>query len=109
MALTVTTNTLGIGVPTALKRTAELLVSADNSYPAGGYDLSAQLVGATVVKSEYVPSYDGAALRFFKIVNVSGTPKLKCYAGTNNAPGAEVAGATDLSGHTGVVVGCIFQ
>jgi hypothetical protein len=110
MALTINSSADAGRVPKAPLLAGEINVDADASYPATGYDVSATLPdGVTVRHSEFVPDYDGAALRWFRIVDVSGVPRLKAYASANGAPGAEVAGATDLSGHTGLTVGWIGE
>ena len=88
--------------PSALFATVRVNVDLDTSYPTGGYDLSANLPGVTVRACAYVPHYDGAALRWFRVEDSSGTPKLVGYVNTSGAPGAQVAGTTDLHGHTGL-------
>lgn len=110
MAITINSSADAGQVPKAPILAGKVDVDLDASYIATGYDVSATLPdGVTVVHSDFVPNYDGAALRWFKIVDVSGVPRLKAFATANGAPGAEVAGATDLSGHTGLVVGWIGE
>lgn len=95
------------GQPSATLRAGTIDVDLDASSPAGGYDLDAAGVlpdGITVVASPYVGQYDGSAKRHFRVVNVSGVNLLKAYADTNDAPGAEDGGGTDLSGHTGLQI-----
>jgi len=105
MAITVNSTVESGGQPSATHRSGTINVDLDASSPAGGYDLSAALPdGIAVTASAYVPHYDGSALRWFRIVQVNGTPRLKIYANTNAAPGAEDAGGTDLAGHTGLEI-----
>lgn len=98
------------GQPSAPFHSASINVDLDNSYPnpgggvVGGYDISASFSGAVVAPSPFVPDWDGAALRWFKVVDDDGTPKLQSYADANGSPGAQTANATDLSGHTGLEV-----
>jgi len=110
MALVVNSSTAGGKQPSAPLMAGKVDCDPDASYPAGGYSLKSTLPsGITILAGEAVPHYDGAALRWFRIVDVSGTPTLKCYANGSGAPGAEVAAATDLSGHNNVVVGYVGQ
>jgi hypothetical protein len=105
MALVVNSTRQGGSQPSAPIMAGRLDASPDSSYPAGGYSVKANLPnGVEVIHSPYVPHYDGATLRWFRIVDVTGTPTLKCYANGSGAPAAEVAPATDLSGHDNVVV-----
>ena len=105
MAITVNTATPGLGQPSAPKRAFEFDVDLDNAYPAGGYALTA-LAGFTPIVTPWVPNYDGAALRWLKI---SAAGKVVVHADDNGGPGAEVAGSTDVSGHTGVVLQCLAE
>lgn len=118
MALTVNTNVDGGRQPSEPIMAGSVDVDLDNSYPltaSEGYPLTikgggaADVVppGTTILHSEWVEDYDGSALRYARIVNGTLGPVLKVYAAANGAPGAEVANATDLSGHTGLVVGWI--
>ena len=109
MALTNITTSNSTGQPSAPFRMGYLKVDLDNSYTADGYDISAQYPDATVIGGETIFHYDGTALRMFKVVNDSGTPKLRAYAVTNGAKGAQVAGATDLSGHTNLEIEFFWQ
>lgn len=88
----------------AVKAPAKMKVfnfDADASYPAGGYPVTAaQRDHLTVRWSETVGDYDGSAKRHFRYDRSTDT--IKCFADTNDVPGAEVSGSTDLSGHTGV-------
>lgn len=95
--------------PSAPLQAAEVNVDLDNSYPAGGYDLSASFSGAVVVQSQVVPHYDGTELRWFKVYNDSGTPKLMALDTANGAPGAETTPADDMTGHTGLVVPFLYK
>ena len=109
MALSNVSTANSTGQPSALFRLSTITADLDASYPAGGYSLAALFPGVTVVGSLPVPHYNGATLRWLKVVDASGTPKLRAYVNTGGAPGAEVAGATDLSGHTGCVVSFMCQ
>lgn len=107
MAITDNGGAVSGGQPSATLRCGVINVDLDATSIAGGYDLDAAGVlpkGITVKASPFVPHYDGAALRWFRIVNVSGVNRLKAYASTNAAPGAEVGAGVDLSGHTGLEV-----
>jgi hypothetical protein len=103
------------GQPSALLQIGEVDVDLDNSYPnpggavVGGYDVSASFSGAVVLPSPFVPDWDGAALRWFRMVNDSGTPKLQSYADDNASPGAQTANLTDLSGHTDLIVPFFYK
>lgn len=106
MAITINSAVLSNGQPSAPLRAVKVDVDLDASSPAGGYDISDQLQGGTVVHGDAHLDYDGAALRWLQI----GTDnKVHAYANTNGAKGAEEAGATDLSGHTGVELFCFVQ
>lgn len=109
MALTNVSTAKSTGQPSALFRVGTLTADLDASYPTGGYSLAALFPGLTVVGSLPVPHYNGATLRWLKVVDDSGTPKLRAYVNTGGAPGAQVAGATDLSAHTGCVVSFFCQ
>lgn len=106
MALTNVTGVNGTKQPSAPAFAVKITADLDGSYPAGGYDLSevAGFKGATIVTSSPVPHWDGAALRWFKLVDDGGTPKLRGFVSTNGAPGVQVTAAVDLSGHTGLTV-----
>lgn len=106
MAVTVNSASYGGEQPSAPIACGTINIDADSSYPTGGYDVSSSLPdGVTIIHSGYIEHYDGAAVRYCRLANVSGTVRAKFYAQTNGAPGAEVSAATDLSGHTGVEVG----
>jgi len=94
MALTINSTTPSTGQPSAPARLISVNVTPDNSYPTGGYDLSVQLAGGTVIDSELRPVLDGATLRWARI---SSAGKLQFFADATGSPGAEVANATDLS------------
>lgn len=101
------------GQPSALLEAGQIDADLDASYPnagagAGGYPLTT-FTGATVVHSVPLLDYDSSTLRWLQVVNVSGTPKVKAYANTNGAKGAEVANTTDLSGHTGAVLEFLYK
>ena len=101
MAITVNSVALSNGMPSAPLRFIKLDVDLDASYPAGGYDVSDQLEGGTVVSSPTVPHYDGADLRWFKVTAAGMLVSLET---ANGAPGAETADTTDVSGHTGLII-----
>ena len=99
-------------------RSKLLDLDLDDSYTnpgggvTGGYDLSAVIPNTTLILSDVIPHYDGAARRWFDVVQdgtTEGLLRLRCRADTNSAPGAEVADDTDLSGHTGLVLGLIVE
>jgi len=107
MAITVNSTSNSNGQPSAPLRVAVVDVTLDNSYPAGGYDISDDLPdGASIVHSPFVPDYDGAALRWLKI---SATKTVQVFADNNGSPGSEVAGATDVSGHTTVELSAVHE
>jgi len=102
MAITINTAAASNGQPSAPLRAHTLDVDLDNSYPTGGYDVSDQLEGGTVVWSETVKDTNGAAARFFK---VSAAGLLQSFdASAQDTPGAETANTTDLSAYTGLQV-----
>jgi hypothetical protein len=103
MALTVNSNSMSNGMPSAPLRLAKANVDLDSAYPAGGYDLSAVFPGQTVVGGPWFLSHDGAALYHLRVVDDGGTPKLMVHDNASGAPGAETSTA-DQSGHTGVDV-----
>lgn len=106
MTITVNSAVLSSGQPSAPLRAVKINVDLDASSPAGGYDISSQLEGGTVVHGTHQLDYDGSALRWLQI----GTDnKVHAFADTNGAPGTELAGTTDLSGHTGVELFCFVQ
>lgn len=112
MALTNVTGSNGTKMPSAPAFAVEVTADLDASYPDGGYDLSAVdgFVGATIVWSPPVPHFDGTATtRWVQLVDDAGTPKLRVFVDATGAPGAQVAGTTDLALHTGVTVGGIAQ
>lgn len=100
MAVTINSNSRSNGMPSAPFRAQTINVTMDNSYPTGGEDVSATLQGGTAIACPFVPDYNGATLRWFRVENVGGVARLKAYADSNGNPGAEVANATDLSAHT---------
>jgi hypothetical protein len=107
MAITINSAALSTGQPSAPVRHAKINVSLDASYPTGGYDITSQLGGGTVVSSPTVPHYDGAALRWFKVTSAG---KVISYVNTSGAPGAETGAATNLSGHTNLIIeGIVLQ
>lgn len=90
--------------PSAPFQADEINIDADNSYPENGYDLSADLPEVTTVVGVAVPDYDGAALRWLKIVQHDSKPKLQIFADANGSPGAQVSAGGDMSGHAGVIL-----
>lgn len=106
--LTVNDSGLSTGQPSAPVRVVKANVDGDATYPAGGYDMSAQFPGQTVQAGPMVPSYNGAALNFFRLEDASGTPKLVIYDSANGEPTTETVTA-DQSGHTGVDVWALAQ
>lgn len=109
MAITVNDTALSNGMPSAPLRTVQVDADLDASYTTGGYAIAA-LAGQTIVTSEYVPHWNGAALRWFRLESAAaGVVKLVGYVSTNGAPGVEVTAAVDLSGHTALVVNGIAQ
>jgi hypothetical protein len=103
MAITVNSAGNSNGMPTAPQRVTVVNVDLDNSYPTGGYDITASLPdGVTVTWSETVIHYDASALRYLK---VTGTGFVQAFVQTDGAPGVEVTAAVDVSGHTGVSIG----
>lgn len=119
MALTNITTAKGTKAPSAPLFPVRVEADLDNSYPAGGYPLNELgatddpgrvFPGAKIVMSEPRTIWDGAAvLRWARLVDVAGVATLKVYADDNGAPGAEVAGTTDLSLHTGVELEALAQ
>jgi hypothetical protein len=103
MALVENSSSQSNGMPSAPLRALKANVDLDATYPAGGYDLSAIFPGTVVVHGPWIPSYDGAALYWLRLVDDGGTPKLMVHDTANGAPGAETATA-DQSGHTGLDV-----
>lgn len=106
MAITVNSKSLSNGQPSAPLRAVTVNVDLDNSYPAGGYDISDQLEGGQVVHSIPLLHFDSSALRWLEV----GTDnKVKCFVNTSGAKGVETSGATDVSGHTGVELRCFVE
>jgi len=119
MALTNITTAESHKAPSAPLFAVKVIADLDASYPAGGYPLNELgatddpdrvFPGAKIVQSAPVPHFDGAATtRWFRLVDDGGVAKLACYTDASGSPGAEVAGATDLSAHTGVEVEGLAQ
>lgn len=109
MAITVNSTVQTLAVPSAPQRTIVINADLDATSIANGYDVSAQFPGATVKYSAYVPNYDGATLRWFRLAMVSSVMRLQAYADSNGAPGTIVGAGVDLSGHTGVEVAAQVQ
>lgn len=108
MAITVNSAVDSGKVPKQPLMAGEIDVDLDATSILNGYDLSDSLPdGVTVIQSTWVPNYDGSALRWFRVVDVSGVPRLQAYTSVSGAPGALVGAGVDLSGHTGLVVGWI--
>ncbi len=108
MAVTVNSYVDGGRQPSAPVMGGSINIDADASYPEDGYDVSSSLPpGVTILHSDYVINYDGAALRYCRLASVNGTVRAKFYAQTDGAPGAEVSAATNLAGHTGLDIGWI--
>jgi hypothetical protein len=79
------------------------------SYVTGGEDLSADLPGLTVVHCPYVPTYDASELRWARIEDDSGTPKLLFYDNDNGSPGSETTATDDVSGHAAIDIDIIAK
>lgn len=88
--------------PSAPFQADEIDITADASYPANGYDLSADLPEVTAVLGIFVPDYDGASLRWLKVVQHDSKPKVQIYADANGSPGAQESAGGDMSGHANV-------
>ena len=88
------------GQPSARLNVARLNVTGAASYVTGGDSVAASMPGCKAVGCPYVPTWDGAELRWARIEDDAGTPKLKFYDNDNGAPGAETTAADDVSGHT---------
>jgi hypothetical protein len=109
MAITVNSAGVSHGMPSAPLRATSVNVDLDNSYPEGGYEIVA-LRGQTVVHSDFVPHYDAAELRWFRLENPSdGVVNLVAYDTANGAPGTETDAGDDMTGHAGLVVGAILE
>jgi len=101
MALTVI-NSSGktTGMPSAPMRKAKANLTGPTSYVTGGESLATTFPGQTVFSCRYVPTWNGAALRWARIEDSSGAPMLKFYETSNGAPAAEVAAGQNMTGHT---------
>lgn len=106
MAITINSASPSGGQPSAPLRVVVLDVDLDNSYPAGGYDVSDQLEGGTVRAAERILDYDGSTLRWLTVLP---TGKVAALVNTNGAPGADTSPTTDVSGHAGVQLWCIVE
>ena len=107
MTITVNSAVPSTGQPSAPLRVVSIDVDLDASYPAGGYDVNAQLgQNETVVGQFFQPFFAAATLRWYK---VNGLGFVQAFADDNGAPGAEVAGSTDLSATTGLQLTAIVQ
>lgn len=103
--------------PSAAFNSDTLTVDLDDSYTnpgggvVGGYDLSGIIQAGAKVMGDLplVPHYDGSVLRWFKIIDDDGTPKLQAFVSTNGAPGVQVANEADLSGHTSLSVPYFYK
>lgn len=108
MAVTVNSAVDGGRQPSAPMMAGKINADCDASYPADGYDVTSSLPdGVTIIHSEPVFAYDGAALRMLQLANVGSTVRLKVFATANGAKGAELAATTGCAGLTGVDVGWI--
>lgn len=88
------------GQPSARLNSTRVNVTGVASYIAGGDSLAADLPGIQVVACPYVPTWDGAELRWARIEDDSGVPKLLFYDNDNGSPGSETTATDDVSGHT---------
>lgn len=88
------------GQPSARLNVARVNVTGAASYVTGGDSLAASLPGCKVVGCPFVPTWDGAELRWARIEDDAGVAKLKFYDTSNGAPAAETTAADDVSGHT---------
>jgi len=105
----ITVNSLGNsgGQPSAPLRAVELDVDLDNSYPTGGYDVTADLPdGSTLRWSPRVQVSDGTTPILLALVQVGTSIFVQAFV---EATGAEVANTTDLSAYTGVKVGGMVE
>ncbi len=107
MAITVNSSSASSGQPSAPLRLVTINVDLDASYPAGGYDVNAQIGQNETVVGQFFQSFFAAAtLRWYK-VNSFGF--VQAFANNSGAPGAEVAGSTDLSATTGLELTAVVQ
>ena len=106
MAITVNSANKSNGMPSAPLRVVTINFDADASYPTGGYPLTAEQRGGTVIAAFVIPAFAAATLRYFK---VSPAGNVQAFVDDSGAPGAEVAGAVDLSAYTGLEVVAIVQ
>ena len=108
MAIVVNSSSESLGHTSAPKRSVELNVDLDDSYPTGGYDVTASLPqGATVVWSPKQPLDNGTAQTWNgHLVTTSGVTKLVVYVA---ATGAEVADEFDLALVTDQQVGALTE
>jgi len=107
MAITINSAAPSNAMPSAPFRAHRLNVDLDASYPIGGYDVSDQLEGGTVVWAETVKDTNGTAARFFKI---SDGGLLQSFdASAEDTPGAETSDATDLSGYTSLEIAAFTE
>ena len=79
------------GQPSARLNVARVNVTGAASYVTGGDSLAASLPGCKVVGCPFVPTWDGAELRWARIEDAAGVAKLKFY---------DTTAADDVSGHT---------
>jgi len=107
MAATVNSVVNSDGMPSAAKRTVEVNLDFDASYPTGGEDVTASLPdGTKVIWSPRQSASDGTTPILLQLVTVAGVTSVLAFV---EATGVEVANATDLSNYTGVVVGGIAE
>jgi len=88
------------GQPSARLNVARVNVTGSASYETGGEDVSASLPDCTVIGCPYVPTWNGAELRWARIEDDAGTARLVFYDNDNGAPGTETTATDDVSGHT---------
>ena len=106
MALTVNSSSTSNGQPSAPFQVIEVNVDLDNSYPTGGYSIANQLDGLTVVASQLRPDFDSSTLRHIKI---SAAGSIQVFDNDSGGQGSETSNATDVSGHTGVVLWAMVE
>jgi hypothetical protein len=87
------------GQPSARLNVARVNVTGVASYVTGGESLAAALPGYKVVGCPFVPTWDGAELRWARIEDLAGVAMLKFYDNDNGSPGSETTATDDVSGH----------
>lgn len=99
ISVTPAVNAENSGQPSARLNGARVNVTGVASYVQGGEDISAALPGYKIQTCPFVPTWDGAELRWARIEDDAGVAKLLFYDNDNGAPGAETTAADDVSGH----------